>query len=211
MPQPATPDGGDQRSAASILRVCAAAEPGPAGDREYPAEPDRSETIATVDEFLPAELRVPSHDQLEGSMMLPDTDRLLITADCRGSDSYRSRLWKAELAAFVDRHPAHRSKPALLDDESRAEVADSAVRVLRHPEQRREPVRGQVVPPTHRNRQDPVLQRLALWPAPADRVRTLASRQRDQLAELSRARPVNGTAQDGSAVTTPDTSRSSPP
>jgi DNA-binding transcriptional regulator YdaS (Cro superfamily) len=31
----------------------------------------------------------------------PDADRLLITADCGGSNSYRYRLWKAELAAFA--------------------------------------------------------------------------------------------------------------
>jgi transposase len=31
----------------------------------------------------------------------PDDDRLLITADCGGSNSYRYRLWKAELAAFA--------------------------------------------------------------------------------------------------------------
>jgi hypothetical protein len=31
----------------------------------------------------------------------PDATRLLITADCGGSNSYRYRLWKAELAAFA--------------------------------------------------------------------------------------------------------------
>ena len=31
----------------------------------------------------------------------PAADRLLITADCGGSNSYRYRLWKAELAAFA--------------------------------------------------------------------------------------------------------------
>lgn len=31
----------------------------------------------------------------------PSADRLLITADCGGSNSYRYRLWKAELAAFA--------------------------------------------------------------------------------------------------------------
>ncbi|MER6161918.1 ISAzo13 family transposase [Streptomyces sp. NPDC001868] len=31
----------------------------------------------------------------------PDADRLLITADCGGSNSYRYRLWKAELAVFA--------------------------------------------------------------------------------------------------------------
>ncbi len=36
-----------------------------------------------------------------GSLDYPAADRLLITADCGGSNSYRYRLWKAELAAFA--------------------------------------------------------------------------------------------------------------
>ncbi len=36
-----------------------------------------------------------------GRLDHPDADRLLITADCGGSNSYRYRLWKAELAAFA--------------------------------------------------------------------------------------------------------------
>jgi DNA-binding transcriptional regulator YdaS (Cro superfamily) len=36
-----------------------------------------------------------------GSLDHPAADRLLITADCGGSNSYRYRLWKAELAAFA--------------------------------------------------------------------------------------------------------------
>jgi transposase len=36
-----------------------------------------------------------------GSLDYPHADRLLITADCGGSNSYRYRLWKAELAAFA--------------------------------------------------------------------------------------------------------------
>ncbi|WP_405970372.1 ISAzo13 family transposase [Streptomyces sp. NBC_00988] len=36
-----------------------------------------------------------------GRVDYPDADRLLITADCGGSNSYRYRLWKAELAAFA--------------------------------------------------------------------------------------------------------------
>lgn len=36
-----------------------------------------------------------------GCLDHPDADRLLITADCGGSNSYRYRLWKAELATFA--------------------------------------------------------------------------------------------------------------
>lgn len=36
-----------------------------------------------------------------GSLDYPNADRLLITADCGGSNSYRYRLWKAELADFA--------------------------------------------------------------------------------------------------------------
>ncbi|MEV6156469.1 ISAzo13 family transposase [Nonomuraea sp. NPDC052129] len=36
-----------------------------------------------------------------GHLDYPAADRLLITADCGGSNSYRYRLWKAELAAFA--------------------------------------------------------------------------------------------------------------
>lgn len=36
-----------------------------------------------------------------GRVDYPAADRLLITADCGGSNSYRYRLWKAELAAFA--------------------------------------------------------------------------------------------------------------
>lgn len=36
-----------------------------------------------------------------GRLDYPAADHLLITADCGGSDSYRYRLWKAELAAFA--------------------------------------------------------------------------------------------------------------
>ncbi|WP_328828904.1 ISAzo13 family transposase [Streptomyces sp. NBC_00252] len=39
--------------------------------------------------------------QARGRVDYPDADRLLITADCGGSNSYRYRLWKAELAAFA--------------------------------------------------------------------------------------------------------------
>ncbi|WP_051708033.1 MULTISPECIES: ISAzo13 family transposase [unclassified Streptomyces] len=39
--------------------------------------------------------------QARGRADYPDANRLLITADCGGSNSYRYRLWKAELAAFA--------------------------------------------------------------------------------------------------------------
>jgi transposase len=39
--------------------------------------------------------------QARGRLDYPDATRLLITADAGGSNSYRYRLWKAELAAFT--------------------------------------------------------------------------------------------------------------
>ncbi len=36
-----------------------------------------------------------------GCLDHPDADRMMITADCGGSNSYRYRLWKAELAVFA--------------------------------------------------------------------------------------------------------------
>lgn len=39
--------------------------------------------------------------QARGRVDYPVAARLLITADCGGSNSYRYRLWKAELAAFA--------------------------------------------------------------------------------------------------------------
>jgi hypothetical protein len=41
--------------------------------------------------------------QARGRVDYSDADRLLITADCGGSNSYRYRLWKAELAALAAR------------------------------------------------------------------------------------------------------------
>lgn len=38
-----------------------------------------------------------------GRVAYPDTNRLMITADAGGSNSYRSRLWKRELAALANR------------------------------------------------------------------------------------------------------------
>jgi hypothetical protein len=39
--------------------------------------------------------------QARGRLDHPDASRLPITADARGSNSYRYRLWKAELAAYT--------------------------------------------------------------------------------------------------------------
>lgn len=38
-----------------------------------------------------------------GAPAFPDATRLLITADGGGSNGYRSRLWKTELAQLADR------------------------------------------------------------------------------------------------------------
>jgi hypothetical protein len=38
-----------------------------------------------------------------GSAAYPDTHRLLVTADAGGSNSYRGRLWKVELAKLAQR------------------------------------------------------------------------------------------------------------
>jgi hypothetical protein len=38
-----------------------------------------------------------------GSVAYPNADRLLVTADAGGSNSYRSRLWKVELAKLAER------------------------------------------------------------------------------------------------------------
>jgi hypothetical protein len=36
-----------------------------------------------------------------GRAVYPDADRLLVTADAGGSNDYRRRLWKTELARFA--------------------------------------------------------------------------------------------------------------
>ena len=38
-----------------------------------------------------------------GAVAYPDTSRLLVTADAGGSNSYRGRLWKVELAKLAQR------------------------------------------------------------------------------------------------------------
>ena len=63
--------------------------------------------------------------QARGHLDYPDASRLLITADAGGSNSYRYRLWKAELAAFAaETGPRRatgnpRARP-LFDDAARA-------------------------------------------------------------------------------------------
>ncbi|MGC5240890.1 MULTISPECIES: hypothetical protein [Streptomyces] len=42
----------------------------PPGFGMPPVEPERTEPATVVDDFLPPELRVPSHDQVDGKMML---------------------------------------------------------------------------------------------------------------------------------------------
>lgn len=50
----------------------------------------------------------------------------------------------------------------------------------------------QVRAPVHGYQQSTVLPRQAPWPAPADRIRTLAPQNGHQLAELARAQPCEG-------------------
>jgi len=51
-----------------------------------------------------------------GALAYPDADRLLICADGGGSNGYRTRLWKVELAALAadtgSRSPSATSRPA---------------------------------------------------------------------------------------------------
>ncbi|MFJ3931579.1 hypothetical protein [Streptomyces sp. NPDC090029] len=59
----------------------------PPGIGGLPAEPERDEQAATVNDFLPPELRVPSHDQLDGRMMpwkqpLVLDDEMVACAEC---------------------------------------------------------------------------------------------------------------------------------
>ncbi|NIY65544.1 hypothetical protein [Streptomyces malaysiensis] len=57
-------------------------------------EPERIEPAAVVDDFLPPELRVPSHDQLDGKMM-PWTQPLVLDGEvavCAECGSYRDWL-----------------------------------------------------------------------------------------------------------------------
>ncbi|MEU7033653.1 hypothetical protein ABZ958_08230 [Streptomyces sp. NPDC046237] len=59
----------------------------PPGIGGQPAEPERGEPAVVVDDFLPPELRVPSHDQLDGRMMpwkqpLVLDDEMVTCAEC---------------------------------------------------------------------------------------------------------------------------------
>ncbi|WP_235023926.1 hypothetical protein [Streptomyces sp. WAC05374] len=58
------------------------------------AGPERSEPAAAVDDFLPPELRVPSHDQLDGRMM-PWAQPLVLDGElvtCTACGAYRDWL-----------------------------------------------------------------------------------------------------------------------
>ena len=39
---------------------------------------------------------------MQGKEQYPDTNEILITADCGGSNGYRTRLWKVELQKLAD-------------------------------------------------------------------------------------------------------------
>ncbi|MFD4479472.1 hypothetical protein ACFWPU_25605 [Streptomyces sp. NPDC058471] len=66
----------------------------PAGFGGPPAEPEHTEPVAVVDDFLPPELRVPSHDQLDGKMM-PWKQPLVLDGEmaaCAECGAYRDWL-----------------------------------------------------------------------------------------------------------------------
>ncbi|MER7316010.1 hypothetical protein [Streptomyces halstedii] len=66
----------------------------PAGFGEPPADPEPTESVAVVDDFLPPELRVPSHDQVDGKMM-PWTQPLVLDGEmvaCAECGAYRDWL-----------------------------------------------------------------------------------------------------------------------
>ncbi|MFD9925756.1 hypothetical protein ACFWZK_06230 [[Kitasatospora] papulosa] len=66
----------------------------PAGFGEPPAEPEPTESVAVVDDFLPPELRVPSHDQVDGKMM-PWKQPLVLDGEmvaCAECGAYRDWL-----------------------------------------------------------------------------------------------------------------------
>ena len=59
-----------------------------------PAEPEPTEPAAVVDDFLPPELRVPSHDQVDGKMM-PWKQPLVLDGEmvaCAECGAYRDWL-----------------------------------------------------------------------------------------------------------------------
>ncbi|WP_327669491.1 MULTISPECIES: hypothetical protein [unclassified Streptomyces] len=66
----------------------------PAGFGVPPAEPEHTEPTVVVDDFLPPELRVPSHDQLDGRMM-PWNQPLVLDGEmvaCAECGAYRDWL-----------------------------------------------------------------------------------------------------------------------
>lgn len=66
----------------------------PPGFGVPPAEPERTEASTMVDDFLPPELRVPSHDQLDGRMM-PWNQPLVLDGEmaaCAECGAYRDWL-----------------------------------------------------------------------------------------------------------------------
>ncbi|MEV7706573.1 hypothetical protein AB0O59_26515 [Streptomyces sp. NPDC088922] len=66
----------------------------PAGFGEPPAEPEPTDPAGAVDDFLSPELRVPSHDQVDGKMM-PWTQPLVLDGEmvaCAECGAYRDWL-----------------------------------------------------------------------------------------------------------------------
>ncbi|WP_406436020.1 hypothetical protein OHB00_18585 [Streptomyces sp. NBC_00631] len=66
----------------------------PPGIGVPPAEPEHIEPTAVVDDFLPPELRVPSHDQVDGTMM-PWKQPLVLDGEmvaCAECGAYRDWL-----------------------------------------------------------------------------------------------------------------------
>ncbi|MEU5112965.1 hypothetical protein AB0G64_15825 [Streptomyces longwoodensis] len=66
----------------------------PPGFGVPPVEPERTESATLVDDFLPPELRVPSHDQVDGKMM-PWRQPLVLNGEmvaCAECGSYRDWL-----------------------------------------------------------------------------------------------------------------------
>ncbi|MFE0376151.1 hypothetical protein ACFW1M_11285 [Streptomyces inhibens] len=62
--------------------------------QQMPAEPQPCEPASVVDDFLPPELRIPSHDQLDGRMM-PWAQPIVLDGDmvaCAECGAYRDWL-----------------------------------------------------------------------------------------------------------------------
>ncbi|MEW2550333.1 hypothetical protein AB0957_01095 [Streptomyces zhihengii] len=90
----------------------------PPGIGGQPAEPERGEPAVAVDDFLPPELRVPSHDQLDGRMMpwkqpVVLDDEMVTCAEC---GAYRDWLVLSTRDQIWLRCPAgHQQQEARLD------------------------------------------------------------------------------------------------